>query len=744
MENLDQGAVRLAKSIRKVESNGNFEAKGASGENGAYQFMPATWKEWSTKYLGEENAPLTRQNQNKVAYSKIKELKDEGYRPSQIASIWNSGGAEWEGKVGTNKFGVKYDVPSYVGKVKNAYASFGESLSESQEKPAFKTLAESVEKPEKRSLGQKLTNTAKFIGNETLGIGDPANIQEAQGPVSQVARDIFSSTLGQRGIGGVLQAPGKAVAQVGALKEQENLAETSMLNDDSNFRIAQEAKIAKEAGNTQEAERLTQLLRDSQAQSNNLRGISENLGDRFVDTPMETLGKTGNALGTLASFGIGGAGVKGTQGLLKVAGQEAAIGAGFGVTDQLARGESVTLESVLQGGVGGFVGGAVGVQFGRMLTGAARRFAPNLMKQVAPDLSANVEKQAFKTIKSNVDAAFRATKSTKDVFDRVSKNTDVSDVVSRYALIPDQDIKSGRVNTDNVMTKIGRAITDISNEQISYARKLSDQTTSIEKFKLGVSKMVKSKSTILNRGKVDKVTKQVNQMLDGYKSSYGNNLTPEQQFVIRKQMNADSKSFKKNGDFVGEDASKIVADLMRKELDGLGDNVITESLKEVGDLIGTRQVFEKLSGQTLGSGKLMQMMYRGLGAFLANTVSSESNLMIGPLIGALGGDVVIQGLRRRAFGPKVYRKIMEQMAKTPDVVTKLRQQGVQADNLKWLRQQMAKPNVLMLKAAPEGSKAVKSKIVKSPAQLAARSQSTIDAQEIARIQGQIKPTIKAN
>lgn len=118
---LDKDAVNLAKAIRLTESGDKEDAKGASGEFGLYQFMPKTWASTTQKYNLDPN-DKSRQNQNKAAYLQIKELKDQGYKPSQIAAFWNSGKTEgWENNVGVNEYGVKYDTPSYVRKVGEAY-----------------------------------------------------------------------------------------------------------------------------------------------------------------------------------------------------------------------------------------------------------------------------------------------------------------------------------------------------------------------------------------------------------------------------------------------------------------------------------------------------------------------------------------------------------------------------------------------------------------------------------------------
>src|SRR5690242_4266201 len=89
-EQLDPSVVTLAKAIRSVESTDNYNAHGKSGEFGAYQFMPDTWKIKAKQFLGDENAPMTPINQDKVVYYSIKELKDQGYSPEEIASTWNS------------------------------------------------------------------------------------------------------------------------------------------------------------------------------------------------------------------------------------------------------------------------------------------------------------------------------------------------------------------------------------------------------------------------------------------------------------------------------------------------------------------------------------------------------------------------------------------------------------------------------------------------------------------------------
>ena len=116
--NVDQ----IANAIKQIESNNNYEAKGASGEYGAYQFMPATWAEWSKEYAKAKGISLmpggmsmSPENQDAVAKFKIQQWLSQGLSPQQIAAKWNSGSeVGWENKIGVNKQGVAYNVPAYV------------------------------------------------------------------------------------------------------------------------------------------------------------------------------------------------------------------------------------------------------------------------------------------------------------------------------------------------------------------------------------------------------------------------------------------------------------------------------------------------------------------------------------------------------------------------------------------------------------------------------------------------------
>jgi len=114
---------QLANAIKKTESGGNYGSKGASGEHGAYQYMPGTWNKYSSEYAKGTGitgkVEMTPANQDAVTQYKIKQWKAQGLSDQDIAAKWNAGEGvkNWQNKIGVNSKGVPYNTPAYVNKV---------------------------------------------------------------------------------------------------------------------------------------------------------------------------------------------------------------------------------------------------------------------------------------------------------------------------------------------------------------------------------------------------------------------------------------------------------------------------------------------------------------------------------------------------------------------------------------------------------------------------------------------------
>jgi len=96
----------------ETETGGNFEARGKSGEVGAFQFLPSTFAQWGREVLGY-TPTLTPATERYVALKMIQKWIDQGLSARQIAWKWNSGRHD-KCIEGVNKHNVEYSSCKYA------------------------------------------------------------------------------------------------------------------------------------------------------------------------------------------------------------------------------------------------------------------------------------------------------------------------------------------------------------------------------------------------------------------------------------------------------------------------------------------------------------------------------------------------------------------------------------------------------------------------------------------------------
>lgn len=118
---LDPQVASIVKALALTENGGRIDVNnpksGQSGEmKSLFQFTPGTWKMYAKEISGDPNLPMNAQNESLVTYGKVHQWLQDGLKPEEIASIWNSGkpDAYLKDNKGTNKYGVKFDTPAYV------------------------------------------------------------------------------------------------------------------------------------------------------------------------------------------------------------------------------------------------------------------------------------------------------------------------------------------------------------------------------------------------------------------------------------------------------------------------------------------------------------------------------------------------------------------------------------------------------------------------------------------------------
>lgn len=607
---IDPQVKALTTAIRRTETGSvadPYNAKGASGEFGAYQFMPDTYRNYAKKYLGDENASPTVENQNKIAYSFVKEKKDAGFTPAQIASMWNAGesrpNAYKEGFRGTNKLGVAYDVPTYVQKVSQNY----------------KELASQLVPTAQASTGM-VEEKKPAIGASPVGLG---------------------KALGQA-LGG-----GKAIQQTSEGIDKILVAQRELLS--------RRNKAANEGRDTSKLD--TALAQTNQT----LRELGASADD-IATGGIRTKDVVGAALGTASYLPVGFgaskiAGAIGTGGVRSVIGgvaSGAVAGAGAGALqgagDALTRDESVVGGAIKGGLVGGAIGGVIGGAV-PIVAGATSALGRAVKGNVAPQFD-DVAQQYADTI---LDTGKRNAKLTDNFIK--ANGVKPQDEIVRRGIVP--VIEDGKVVFDDAIASVEREV-DQFDEVIDKAVQRYDRLRVDEKQIVDqIESVLKKDPALATSGKVGSTRKLAQEIFDGYKEDFGRSTftIPEIQSFKKAQYKLANR-FKVGAvpDYTKADGHTIVAKAFKEIIENNVDDIAIKELnREYGRAISLMEYLAKVNGTAVKGGRLGKYFARSVGA-----VAGSGGGVIGTLVGATAGDAFASALQRYAvLGPLKARYVAQ-------------------------------------------------------------------------------------
>lgn len=401
-------------------SSTNYDLKGKSGESGAYQWMPDTWKTDAQQYLGDPNAPMTPDNQNKVAYSDILAEKKAGKTPAEIVAGWNTGtpSVQAANKIGsgTNSSGAQYDAPAYVNNVikyATAYAQKNKVIAPPPQKPAGVQL---------QSFAGSMSPSSETEGS-TAQTSNESTFNDAMGAAKALATSEVG--FGQ-----------DIAAAIGGNEYARDFQNLSKADQSYASIVINEMNQAKSQGkdtgkyltmlknfNTSEGKSLTDMFPAL------LKSNEQVLGDA-AGTALDIVGG-GELAGAAEARGAAEGATLG-QRVLKGAGTGAAFGAGAGLAGGAQQNQSV-------GGLAKstVVGAAAGAAAGSLFEGALGKKATtkaDALEAVSPRLtSAEAEKASTKTSKITGKVSVVPTKRTQDIADVVTGIYDKSKTFSENA-----------------------------------------------------------------------------------------------------------------------------------------------------------------------------------------------------------------------------------------------------------------------------------------------------------------------
>lgn len=203
---LDAGVVNLSKAIRQRESKGNYNAIGDAGTSkGAYQWQPGNFENAAKKF-GLDPNDFSPVNQDKVAYYQIKEMKDRGLTPEQVAAAWNAGEGKlkndaWKTNKGVTTINgqkIAYDTPAYVNEVTKNFQALKGSVAgipgampqQQQEAPQGQSFTSDIAATGTR-FGQRITQA---LGAQN-DISIPSRVIQTAGAFAGGLGDLTTNVL---------------------------------------------------------------------------------------------------------------------------------------------------------------------------------------------------------------------------------------------------------------------------------------------------------------------------------------------------------------------------------------------------------------------------------------------------------------------------------------------------------------------------------------------------------------------
>ena len=660
MENLDPTILALAKAIKYTETGtgDTYMQKGASGELGAYQFTKGFWNNNAQKYLGNANAPLTRDNQNRVAYAYIKSKKEQGYSPTQIASMWNAGDGKpdaykqnWRG---VNSYGVKYDTPAYVAKVYGTYQQIKPQLSQNSNYVAPKSDSPfTFDQPviERKSFLRKVGDF--FTGSTQK----------------------FGKTIGDA------LASGKNVDMYAqALENYTNIVNN--LQIEINNRQKQGMDV-------------TRLVRALNNLKNDPPKLEAFTGDVINKTTKQILGEAGGTLLEATSGGLLSKGATLTKGSFKlgkeiapaiikaqtlkqVAGQGAKIGGIYGTIGGAtgAMQENKSTGNIL---LDSFVGGLFGAGLGAGL-GIAGYGVSKAVKTTKNVLSPT--EKAFTNAQTNVARAYEKTlnltptqkykeqqlleKTGDNMFTTLVKNKinlgskDAPEQMDTMLRIYETAIKDAQ-NNEHALFPIKEVIDNAFKE-------IDEKMTSATARQTAKNKIQQEIATLLNEPDIKYIKNQDGDIL----------VDSSVMERLRKTGNAWTPFNASDPERIGRSTGFALANSIRDNVEKYGTySAYREAMREWGKLIHVQQVLGKLENankstfRVLGglSGAISRRILTGALGFQA---SGLSGLIMGELGGEYGARILSNPQLRTYFDRLIIKNWDKKV--TPEIVSELARQ----------------------------------------------------------------------
>lgn len=639
----DDNAVALVRAMRQVESNNKYDLLGDNGTSyGAYQYQEKTWREAAKQYLNDENADITNPVlQDYVTYKRVKDLKDQGYAPGEIASVWNSGRRDpnQAGSGYNERIGVSYDTPAHVQKVLNAFNDISGKMAQ--------------EKQSSYAMGAKLSQGTQVpqMREQMIAEGKPvsANPEKAE------------PTL-----------PGQIVRDVVKLPMQFLASAAGLFSNKENEEKIKEGKFL-------EGTKLGNYLGNVYPVGYNEKNTEQPSIAASIGTGLEAASYLPIAGGAKAGVEAAKAGAKGLLGQAGkkalVSGVEGAVGgalqgAGSAMKESKPFGE-VAKEAAIGTGTGALLGGALGgvAGVGGGILGAGKeaiKYKPIVEALATGKPNAQSSKLAKEILDKEVDRVSEALPlGIRQSQAEIQKKTGTNgiDIWKQHGLVPEQE--GTKYNTQAMQEQLQPWI----NKSAETTEKFAKEETKLFNLDESVNSVLEyiDKSNISEGRKKElmaKLVSLVNENVQPIKADDSGRYIDAEDVVKLKRILYNEAGFADDLVTQGK-AQKIIDSPYFSLAKSLTDNVdknatlpeFKQANKTFSDYLSALHLAKKLNGQTARSseGFTGKLLRRGLTTFAGGGMGN----IPGALIGHLSGEAMDKFFTNPAFRMSFIKDALE-------------------------------------------------------------------------------------
>lgn len=198
------------------------------------------------------------------------------------------------------------------------------------------------------------------------------------------------------------------------------------------------------------------------------------------------------------------------------------------------------------------------------------------------------------------------------------------------------DYQTGTGELGKIKVRVG----DIDSS-IDSLLKDTGKSYSVKYLREQAVKAAKANSDFKAEGSVNANVAKVNAKFDDFEASYGKNISSSDLNTIRKVQNRDFK-------LETQDSSRLIGDVARQELyKSTPDLKVKSLLQQQGELLAAKKYVEAINNTKVPGGKLGTMALRATGSVIGSGIQQAP--VIGPIVGAIGGNYVSKGLQQMQF-----------------------------------------------------------------------------------------------